>query len=55
MIEILLLAVVLVFGTVIGWLARDFLEARRRRREFKAWLKSRSFFYPSSLSNNNKN
>jgi hypothetical protein len=49
MIEILLLAGAFVFGTVIGWFGRDLIDARRKRKELKAWLKSRRFFYPNII------
>jgi hypothetical protein len=49
MIEILLVAASLIFGAIIGWVARDFIDARRKRKELKAWLKSRRFFYPNII------
>jgi hypothetical protein len=49
MIEILLVIVAFAFGAVIGWFGRNFIDASRKRRELKAWLKCRRFFYPNII------
>jgi hypothetical protein len=49
MIAILCVAGAFIFGAITGWLGRDFLDARRKRKELKAWLKCRRFFYPNII------
>jgi hypothetical protein len=50
MIEIFLfLAGALVCGGLIGWIGHDLFNTRRRRKELKAWTKSRRFFYPNII------
>jgi hypothetical protein len=49
MIEIALVIAAFAFGAVIGWFGRNFIDASRKRRELKAWLKCRRFFYPNII------
>jgi hypothetical protein len=49
MIEIVSLALAFIFGALSGWIGRDFFDERRKRKELKAWVKSRRFFYPNII------